>query len=134
MWRLNIRLHKVAPVDPALQRPIEIDAKMEKPEEVENVPMPGGIVVTKHQATLIKEVVRLVLLWRGGTTILVVLEGVGGGRWEALVPTDWPGLCLSPSLVFVQAHSSLPRIALGSTLSAPPRPLPFPTEAGILVM
>jgi hypothetical protein len=36
---------------------------MEKPEEVENVPMPGGIVATKHQATLIEEAVRLVLLW-----------------------------------------------------------------------
>lgn len=80
MWRLNIRLHKVAPVDPALQKPIEIDAKMEKPEEVENVPMPGGIVVTKHQATLVEEAVRLVLLWWGGTTILVVLEGAGDGR------------------------------------------------------
>jgi len=80
MWRLNIRLHKVAPVDPALQRPIEIDAKMEKPEEIENVPIPGGIVVTKHQATLTEEAVRLVLLWWGGTTVPVVLEGTGDGR------------------------------------------------------
>jgi hypothetical protein len=36
---------------------------MEKPEEVENVPMPDGIVATKHQATLIEEAVRMVLLW-----------------------------------------------------------------------
>jgi hypothetical protein len=42
--------------------------------EVENVPMPGGIVMTKHQATLIKEVVCLVLLMVGG---IFILEGVG---------------------------------------------------------
>ena len=48
--------------------------------EVENVPMLGGIMVTKHQVTLIEEVVRLALLRWGGTTILVVLEVAGDGR------------------------------------------------------
>lgn len=34
---------------------------MKKPEDVENVPMPGRIVAAKHQATLINEAVCLVL-------------------------------------------------------------------------
>lgn len=104
---------------------------MEKPEEVENVPMPGGIVVTKHQATLIEEAVRLVLLWWGGTTILIILERAGDGRlgsyrlaWALLELVF--GLHTSPFL--------LPRLALGSTPSAPLRPLPFSTEARVLVM
>ena len=51
--------------------------------------MPSRIVVTKHQATLIEEAVRLVLL-------MVGRYYYSGRTWReremgGLVPTDWPG-------------------------------------------
>jgi hypothetical protein len=54
---------------------------MENPEEVENVPMPGGIVVTKHQATLIEEAVHIVLLMMGGNLFWYYWRE-WSGRWE----------------------------------------------------
>jgi hypothetical protein len=61
---------------------------MERAEDVENMPMPGGIVITNRQVTRIEEAACLVLLMMGCTSILVVLGGAGD--WK-LVRIDWPG-------------------------------------------
>jgi hypothetical protein len=78
--------------------------------EVENVLMPGGIVMTKHQATLIKEVVCLVLLMVRG---IFILEGAEAWfRLIGLAPLELIfGLRTSPflvsRLVLSSTHSSV---------------------------
>jgi hypothetical protein len=77
---------------------------MERAEDVENVPMPGGIVITNRQVTRIEEAACLVLLMMGCIWILVVLGGAGD--WKRSYRLAW--FRLNSSLVFVQ-YKPIPR-------------------------
>jgi hypothetical protein len=87
---------------------------MERAEDVENVPMPGGIVITNRQATRIEEAACLVLLMMGCISILVVLGGAGDWKLGSY-RLAW--FRLGSSLVFVQ-YEPIPRFQACTKSSA----------------